>query len=100
MRHSSVEDLALLNHALLIEAEETRARALEVRCASLVVQIGWLLSSTFVPPLMSSRPASRARYARYQQIADEAWRQGSSRWKAASRAYIAVAKAPGDDASE
>jgi hypothetical protein len=34
MRHSTVEDLVLLNHALLAEAEEARARSLEVRHAS------------------------------------------------------------------
>jgi hypothetical protein len=93
MRHSTVEDLVLRNHALLAEAEEARARWLEAWNASLIVQIGWLLSSTSHPPPMSPRPASRARYARYERIADAAWRRGSSRWKASSRDFIAAAKA-------
>jgi hypothetical protein len=72
MRHSSVEDLVLHNHALLAEAEEARARWLEVWNASLIVQIGWLLSPTSYPPPISPRPASRARYAHYERIADAA----------------------------
>jgi hypothetical protein len=94
MRHSSVEDLILLNHALLAEAEETCARTREIKCGTLLVQIQWLFSPTSYPPPMSSQPGSRARYTRYERIGDAAWRRGASRWKAASRAYIAASKAP------
>jgi hypothetical protein len=97
MRHSSVEDLVLLNHALL--AEEARARWLEAWNASLIVQIDWLLSSTSHPPPISPRPTLGASYARYERIADAAWRRGSARWKASSRAFIAAARRTEDDAN-
>ena len=95
MRHDTVEGVVLLNRALLAEAEEARAQATFVQCHSLIVQVGWLLSSTANPPWrFSARAASGESYARYEEIAAAAWARGLSRWRQQSRVSLLRTKPP------
>jgi len=91
MRHSTIEDLVLLNHALLAEAEEARARHREVQFLHLLVLVGCLMSSTYDPQWVWDRwPCKNA--VRYRRIADAAWARGLADWRQGGGDLIAVSR--------
>ena len=92
MRHSTIEDLVLLNHALLAEAEEVRARHREAQFRHLLVLVRCLVSSTYDPPWVSTCGPDR-NTARYRRLADAAWARGLADWRQASGDLIAVSRA-------
>jgi hypothetical protein len=92
MRHNTIEDLVLLNHALLAEAEEVHARHREVQFRHLLALVGCLMSSTYDPEWVSAL-GSHKNAARYRQIANAAWARGLAEWRQASRDLIAVSRA-------
>jgi hypothetical protein len=91
MRHSTIDDLVLRNHALLAKAEEAGARLREAQFRNLLVTVGCLVSSTYNPPWVSARwPRKNA--GRYRRIADAAWARGLSDWRQGSGDMIAVSR--------
>jgi hypothetical protein len=91
MRHSTIEDLVLLNHALLAEAEEVRARHREVQFRHLLVVAKCLMSSTYDPPWVSVG-GSHKNAARYRRLANTAWACGLADWRRGSSDLIAASR--------
>ena len=89
MRHDTIEDLVLLNHALLAKAEEACARSRLAQFRSLLVSVECLMSGAYNPPWAFSALAHGAGYDHYQEIADAAWTRGLAHWRKASTAWIA-----------
>ena len=66
LRKTGLKDLVLFNRAVIAEAEAACARSREVRFASLLNSIGWLISGTMILPWGCNR------YPGYWDLADGA----------------------------